>query len=123
MANILPRFSLRPADPIPVSEETWQSLGRSLSLSDRELQVVQSLFRNDAETGIAADLGISPHTVHSHIDRIHKKLGVTSRVALVVEVFRAYLHLEQPSPHGRLHYPTSLAVGLLLFGNQLIDLV
>lgn len=88
------RLGFVPADPIALSDGMWESLACSLGLTGRELEVVRSLFQAESEADIGADLGISPHTVHSHLDRIHRKLGVTSRVALVVRVFSAYLRLE-----------------------------
>jgi DNA-binding CsgD family transcriptional regulator len=40
---------------------------------------------------IADHLGISPHTVHTHIERLYRKVGVASRVSLVRRVFVEYL--------------------------------
>jgi len=68
-------------------------IGRSLSLSDRELQVAQGVFDDCTERALADKLGISPHTVHTHIERLHRKLGVTNRVQLILHVTAEFLML------------------------------
>jgi DNA-binding CsgD family transcriptional regulator len=73
------------------SNETWCRLTGSLGLSQREFQIVQTLFDDQKESVIADHLGISPHTVHTHIERLYRKVGVASRVALVRRVFVEYL--------------------------------
>ena len=78
----------------PLSLETWQVLGTSLHLSKRELEIVRAIFNGGIEARIAHDLNVSVHTVHSHLDRIHKKLHVSHRCALVVRIFTEYLSLE-----------------------------
>lgn len=37
---------------------------------------------------------MSPHTVHTHLERLYKKLGVANRSRLIVRVFAEYVHLE-----------------------------
>lgn len=59
---------------------------RLLRLSPRERQVVDLLLEEDSDKGIAARLGLSVHTVHSHVQRIYRKIGVRSRTQLVVRV-------------------------------------
>jgi DNA-binding CsgD family transcriptional regulator len=73
------------------SRQAWAEIGRSLQLSGRELQIVRGVFNDQTEFAIAADLGISPHTVHTHIERLHRKLGVPDRVKLVVRVMDEFL--------------------------------
>jgi len=77
--------------PFPLPDEAWGDLALSLGLTERELQIVQGVFMDGTESAIARQLGISTHTVHSHLDRIHRKLGVTSRASLVVRVFAEYV--------------------------------
>ena len=62
-----------------------------LALSGRESEILQAVFDDQKESCIAANLGISAHTVHTHLERIYRKLHVSSRVELVVRVFAAYL--------------------------------
>ncbi len=50
-------------------------------LSDRELQVLRLVAAGRTDAEIAADLVLSPHTVHRHVSNIRTKLGVPSRAA------------------------------------------
>ena len=75
------------------SEQAWLEIARSLRLSPRELQIVRGVFDDHTEFAIAADLGISPHTVHTHIDRLHHKLAVVDRVTLILRVMDEFLAL------------------------------
>jgi DNA-binding NarL/FixJ family response regulator len=58
-------------------------------LTPRELEVLQLLGSGKRAPEIAADLGISPKTVSSHIQSIFRKLDVHSRAQAVA---RAYEH-------------------------------
>lgn len=75
------------------SEEAWRQLGRSLRLSRRELQSVRGIFDDRKESTIAAELGISAHTVHTHMERLRRKLGVVDRVELVLRIVNEFLRL------------------------------
>jgi DNA-binding CsgD family transcriptional regulator len=81
--------------PSLLTEPAWAAIGRSLQLSGRELQIVTSLIEHRIETedGIGRALGISPHTVHTHLERLYKKTGVASRSHLIVRVFAEYVQL------------------------------
>ena len=70
--------------------QDWQRIGQSLHLSRRELQIVQSVFDDSKEALIAQQLGISPHTINTYIQRIYQKLNVNSRPQLIVRVFAEY---------------------------------
>ena len=84
-----------PCDPgvALLSEQAWVAVARRLKLSRRECQILRGVFGDDTEPTIAARLGISPHTVHTHFERLHRKLGVTSRVELVLRIFGEFLAL------------------------------
>jgi len=75
-------------------DRQWQSLARSLQLSDRELEILQCIFDDLTDGAIGIELSISGHTVHSHLQRLYHKLGVASRCALMVRVFGEHLSLE-----------------------------
>jgi DNA-binding NarL/FixJ family response regulator len=52
-------------------------------LSSRERQIVELLLASRRVPGIAATLGISPHTVRNHLKAVFRKLGVHSQEALL----------------------------------------
>jgi DNA-binding NarL/FixJ family response regulator len=76
-----------------ISELAWREIGRSLRLTQRELQIVRATFDDCKESVIATDLGIAPRTVHTHIERLHRKLTVEDRLQLVLRVMREFLAL------------------------------
>ncbi len=86
------------------SDGVWRLLARSLALSRRECQIVQALFDDQKESAIASDLGISQHTVHTHIERLYRKLEVNSRATLVGRVFVEYLCLSNAAD-GQAEFP------------------
>lgn len=79
-------------------EREWNLITDDLELSPRESEVVKQLFAQHTERRIARELGISRHTVHSHLRRIYRKLDVRSRTALLLEVFSALLGELHPLP-------------------------
>ena len=95
-----------------ISEEGWLAIGQSLNLSARESQIVQGVFDDLKDCAIAEELGISRHTVHTHMRRIYRKLAIAGRVQLIVQVFTSYLELT--GVHNGKGYPTedSLQAGM-----------
>lgn len=75
------------------TERQWSAIAVNLRLSEREFQIVRCCFEDLKESAIARRLGISYHTVHTHLERLYKKLGVCSRPAMMVQVFSAYIAL------------------------------
>ena len=69
----------------------WEHLNTRLRLSPREAEIVQWLCADESEESIGYQLGISKHTVHSHLERLYKKLGATSRAQVVIRLFREYM--------------------------------
>ncbi len=61
--------------------------GAAAELSGRERQVLASVATGKTNRQIAADLGISEHTVARHISNIFNKIGVTSRTAASAYAF------------------------------------
>lgn len=55
---------------------------RSDNLSPREFEVARLICRGLSNKEIASILGISPHTVSTHIRRIYSKFGLKNRVQL-----------------------------------------
>lgn len=87
----VPRLSHLGSGRELLDQDQWADLARNLSLAPRELQVVQGVFDDLKEFAIADDLGISPHTVHTYLERVYRKLSVGSRVELVVRIFAEIL--------------------------------
>jgi LuxR family maltose regulon positive regulatory protein len=69
VANLRHRLRLRPGPRDHLPEP----------LSDRELSVLRLLGGSLSQPEIAAELGISAHTVKSHTRAIYRKLGVSTR--------------------------------------------
>ena len=57
-------------------------------LTAREDEVLQWLGRGKTDKDIGVILGISPRTVHKHLQRIYEKMGVENRTAAVVRAAR-----------------------------------
>ena len=75
------------------SERGWDGVARKLRLSRRELDILRGLFDGQTESAIAEDLRISAHTVHTHVQRLHRKLRVRHQVALVLRLVVEFLKL------------------------------
>lgn len=59
----------------------------ALRLTPRESDVLSRLVEADTEAGIAEDLGVSPHTVRTHVKNLYAKLQVHSRAQAVRAAF------------------------------------
>jgi len=64
-----------------------------LQLSPRELEIVRGICQNHKESSIAQSLGLSRHTVRTYLLRLYAKLGVTSRVDLMLLLLGTFLIL------------------------------
>jgi DNA-binding CsgD family transcriptional regulator/PAS domain-containing protein len=62
---------------------------RGLGLTPREAEVLHLIVRGRANDEIAGTLGVSPRTVHKHVEHVFRKLGVSSRVEAVATVWAA----------------------------------
>jgi DNA-binding CsgD family transcriptional regulator len=78
---IEPASSLRPAASLTALEE--------LGLTRREAEVSLAVLRGRSTVEIAAELVVSPHTVHDHLRNVFAKLGVSSRQQLAVRLLGA----------------------------------
>ena len=94
-------YRLTTTTGFPLPGRLWHSVGESLHLSSRELQIVRGIFDGGCEASIARDLDLSSHTIHSHLDRLYRKLHVSNRCALAVRIFSEYLTLHPPDRDGR----------------------
>lgn len=75
----------------------WTAVGISLRLSPRELQIVQAVFDDQKESAIADGLGISAHTVHTHLERLYRKVGARGRTTMAVRILAEHLRLIAPA--------------------------
>lgn len=73
----------------------WQKIAAFLKLSQRQVQIAQGIVNDEPDTRIAERLGISFHTVHSHLERLYRKTGVNSRVALAVRVLMVHARRDE----------------------------
>jgi len=76
-----------------LTSEAWRAVAGRLGLSPREREVVESVMADRSDRAIGMALGISRHTVHTHLERVYRKLGVSSRTELFRCVVGCYLAL------------------------------
>jgi DNA-binding CsgD family transcriptional regulator len=74
-----------------LTESDWGAIVGILRLSEREGAIISSAMDGASETAIARILGISQHTVHTHLERLHRKLHVTTRPQLIARIFATYV--------------------------------
>lgn len=75
----------RPGENL-ISDSEWLAVKNYARLSMREGQVCRLLFEGNKRDEIAEMLGISPRTVRYHLESLHKKLKVNTRVGLVLRM-------------------------------------
>jgi ATP/maltotriose-dependent transcriptional regulator MalT len=56
-----------------------QALGDSLSITSRQLQVIELIAQGLSNEEISQELGIAPRTAKAHCDVLRQKLGVPRR--------------------------------------------
>lgn len=93
------------------SDQAWQEIARSLKLSGQEFQIARGVFDDCTEGNIATNLHISPHTVHTHCERLYRKLAVTHRVKLVLRIMDEFLALTVAPGSGLPPVCTNFAAG------------
>jgi DNA-binding CsgD family transcriptional regulator len=77
-------------DPPPPQLPSPDELRRRFGLTKREAETTLLLATGASNKQIAAELGISPHTVRTHGERIFRKLGVKSRKALGLKLLTGF---------------------------------
>src|ERR1035438_8213196 len=80
-----------PAGAALLTDMAWSEIARSLKLSARELEIVRGVLDNLKEDAIAGNLGISEHTIHTHLHRLFGKLRVTTRTQMVMRIMQELL--------------------------------
>ncbi len=74
-----------------LSDDSWGHIAGELRLSPREFQIARGLLEGRSEAEIGQSNGISGHTVHSHLLRLFRKVGVHSRTELLLRIFSIYI--------------------------------
>ncbi|MGH2589699.1 MAG: response regulator [Actinomycetota bacterium] len=64
---------------------------KATPLSKREREILQKVADGSNTRQVASDLGISPHTVKTHLERIFEKLGANDRAQAVAIAIRSGL--------------------------------
>jgi len=77
---------------------TWNARPQDIGgpfqrLTDREWVVLRGLNSDAGEKQLADELGLSPHTLHSHIKSIYRKVGVQGRLPLLLRAENAMRNL------------------------------
>ena len=70
------------------------------ALSLREREVLHWIARGKSNSVISEIMGVSPHTVDTHVRRIFDKLGVTDRTSAAIEGLGSGLLMSVPAPTG-----------------------
>jgi DNA-binding CsgD family transcriptional regulator len=71
------------------------------SLTPAQVRVVQSLATGLRPTEMATAMGLSVHTIRTHLKRAMVKAGVHSQAALVARVYSSGLHEKHANtPYG-----------------------
>ncbi|MEI8372588.1 MAG: LuxR C-terminal-related transcriptional regulator [Planctomycetota bacterium] len=90
------------------SNSQWLWIAARIELTRRELDIVRLVFEDLGGRAIARELEVTVNTIHTQLKRLYLKLGVTSRVGLVLQIVREHLadsqEAEQPQPTVRLHH-------------------
>ncbi|MGZ4153414.1 MAG: response regulator [Actinomycetota bacterium] len=71
--------------------QTAEKKGDAAALSRREKEILQKVAYGATTKEVAHDLGISPHTVKTHLERIFEKLGANDRAQAVAIAIRTGL--------------------------------
>src|SRR5947207_14077118 len=79
----------------------WRALASGLGLSPRECGIVRAVFDGASEKHTAERFGLSPHTVHTYLWRLYRKLHVQSRAELLVRGFAGSVSRRRRATHRR----------------------
>jgi DNA-binding NarL/FixJ family response regulator len=81
-----------------LSQAEWTLVSERLKLSQRESEIAHVLLAGQSEQDAAVQLRISVHTVHSHVERLYRKLQVRSRCGLILRLFQTYISIRGSAP-------------------------
>jgi DNA-binding NarL/FixJ family response regulator len=77
-----------PANDLPLSPAPldWDACVDALKLSPRQTAIVRLILRGKKDKEIAAETGLSKHTVRTYLNRIFDRFEVSDRTALVLQI-------------------------------------
>lgn len=78
-----PKFARHSPHPA-LHEPDWAAVSRKLSLSNRQGEIVQLVFRGLQDKQIASALNLSVATIRTHLRVLYARLGLDNRVQLVL---------------------------------------
>jgi DNA-binding CsgD family transcriptional regulator len=84
-------------ESLSVSALNWAAIRSELCLSRREAELVGYILRNLKLATIADEMNLSVGTVKTYLQRIHRKLGISGHVQLILKVMDAQLRLNRQS--------------------------
>lgn len=86
-----------------ISEAEWEMIGQRLDISDRWLELIRAIVAgHEKPEAIAAVMGLRRSTVKTHIQRMYRKIGVRSKVEVILCVFLTLFEVrDRPSPGQR----------------------
>jgi DNA-binding CsgD family transcriptional regulator len=79
------RWSEQPGKSL-VGKDQWTKILEALEISEREGEVCRLLFEGLTREEIATKMDIKVRTVRHYLERLHTKLRVNNRVALVLRI-------------------------------------
>ena len=80
-------------------DHQWQEVRRGLALSKRQFEIVQRLSDDMTEAVMAEELGVSQHTIHSHLTRLYAKANARSRLQLVIQILTEFVETCDKAGH------------------------
>lgn len=91
-----------PLLPDLFTDMEWNGLAEQFGLSPRQAEIARLICRGCTNEAIADRLELSGGTVRVYTDTLYKRVGVQSRLALLVRFVEAMRSLNQsPPPSGR----------------------
>ena len=91
LATLEPMTGAPSHGSLSLTNADWEAISACLAFSTRESQIARLVLDDVTEATIAVRLSISPRTVHSHVERLYRKLRVHSSRQLLVRIFNAYM--------------------------------
>lgn len=71
-----------------IHDTQWKKISYLLAISDREQEVCRLFFEGITREEIAERMDIKVRTVRHYLERLHAKLRVNNRVALVLRIIQ-----------------------------------